>query len=477
MGRYVPAVKRHVADTLACCAHGERTATAKRLASLYGVSVATIYRWADRRGAKRPRVATKPEYRDWVRLAVRLAHRAPKRLPLGLVLDAAIASGALPAEARRMPLRTAHRIARELSLRHMPKRTHRMHADYPMQALQIDASSSKYLVVDRILSDGDYRLRLQDRSYSSWDHKKVPKQRLRVIVYAVWDMCTGYTLARYTVAKGENALDAMNFLCWALAGKDDPRIPFHGVPDDLWSDQGPLLKSAAARDLLSRLGIRLVTGAPHAKERMGGVEQTHRNRWARFERALFLRNSKTITLSGLNDRLQEFDVRENGRRLSRTRVEGRSVSRTAAWVALTNRRSLDNLLRRLPPNPISTLAREARRKVDRNGILRWEGVEYELERLHSCWVIARRSLVDPDIVVVETEGTGQKHAARPYAPRRYGEIAGAEKTPLEKLLETPLPFFVGADVYAVPDNNGNVESLRTLSRTAAPLENSLETDS
>ena len=99
----------------------------------------------------------------------------------------------------------------------------------------------------------------------------MPKQRLRVIVYAVWDMCTGYTLARYTVAKGENALDAMNFLCWALAGKDDPRIPFHGVPDDLWSDQGPLLKSAAARDLLSRLGIRLVKGAPHAKERMGGV--------------------------------------------------------------------------------------------------------------------------------------------------------------------------------------------------------------
>ena len=63
---------------------------------------------------------------------------------------------------------------------------------------------------------------------------------------------------------------------------------FHGVPDDLWSDQGPLFKSSAARDLLNRLGIRLVTGEPYAKERMGGVERAHRHRWARFEGALFL---------------------------------------------------------------------------------------------------------------------------------------------------------------------------------------------
>ena len=214
-------------------------------------------------------------------------------------------------------------------------------------------------MVDGSLADGDYRLRLYDRSYSLPGCRNAPK-RLRVMVYAVWDMCTGYTLARYTVAKGENALDALDFLCWALAEKDDPRIPFHGVPDDLWSDQGPLFKSSAARDLLSRLGIRLVTGAPYAKDRMGGVERAHRHRWARFENALFLRGTETLTLSGLNTRLGEFGISENARRPSRTRVEGRGASRTAAWVALTNRRSADNRLRRLPPNPIATLAREVR---------------------------------------------------------------------------------------------------------------------
>ena len=482
-------VKRHIADALEGCGRGERSKMAKRLADAYGVSVATVYRAAGRKGPKRARALLHPEYREWTKIVVRLAHRAPKPVPLEIARDAGIESGALPSEAAAMPVGTLYRLARELGLKLERKRTHRLSADYPMQAVQIDGSSSEHLVVVRALEDGDYLLKLHRRPYpaSGYKNKPLGPERLRVWVYSLWDMCTGYRLARYTVAKGEHMLDAMEFFCWALEEHADPRIPFHGRPDYLWSDQGVLFKGLPAQDLLERLDIEPVTGEAYAKERMGGVERTHRTRWQSFERALFLRNEDTIKLSELNARLLAFDIRENARRPSRTPVGRRRVSRTDAWVALTNARPADNRLRKLPDNPIETMAKEANRKVDANGIVRWGGEEYELERLSSCWVAARRSMDDggemPEHIVCEfvnVRGETEKHVARRWEPRPYGEVRGVERTPLERLLgdEAALPF-TGADVYAPRDDDaapGNVARIRTRTGPAPALDNPLDAE-
>lgn len=468
-------IKQQIAADLAGAAHGERGTLAKRLAAQFGVSLATIYRCAGRQGKPRPRAAAKPQYREWVRVAVALVHQAPKGLPLDLAIAAGVEAGLLPAEAGAMPLQTAYRIARAMGLRDRPRRTHRLHADYPMQAVQIDGSTSEYLVVDKILPDGDYRLKLHRKPTpaSGYKNKPLGPDRLRVQVYALWDMCTGYQLARYAVAKGENALDAMDFLCWALGEEKDIRIPLHGVPDDLWTDQGPLFKSGPACELLERLDIHLVTGEAYAKERMGGVERSHRTRWNRFEQSLFLRAQDSLTLSELNGRLVEFTVAENARHRSRTPVAGRATDRAAAWVALVNGR--DKPLRQLPPNALATMAREVRRWVDNNGILRWDGVEYALERLHSQWVIARRAMDDTNNVVVEDD-SGQRHTARPYQARPYGEIIAAAKSPLERLKDEP-PGLAGVDLYAPSSSASDrpgVFSMPTRSRQAAALDNPLD---
>lgn len=469
------AIKRQIAAGLAGAAHGERGALAKRLAAQFGVSVATIYRCAGRQGRPRRRAAAKPQYREWVQTAVGIAHQAPKRLPLDLAIAAGVEAGLLPAEARAMPLQTAYRIARELGLQKSPKRTHRLHADYPMQAVQIDGSTSEYLVVDRILPDGDYRLKLHRRPTPAAGYKNKPlgPDRLRVQVYALWDMCTGYQLGRYAVAKGENALDAMDFLCWALAEKADKRIPLHGVPDDLWTDQGPLFKSGPACELLERLNINLVTGEAYAKERMGGVERTHRTRWNRFEQSLFLRAEDHLTLSELNARLLEFTVAENARHQSRTPIAGKSTDRASAWVALVNGRPQP--LRKLPPNALATMAREVRRYVDSNGVLRWDGVEYVLERLHSQWVVARRAMDDTDTVVAEDD-SGQRHTARPYRARPYGEIASVAKSPLERLKDNP-PGLAEVDLYAPSSSAADrpgVLRMPARSRQSVALDNPLD---
>ena len=487
-----------IVETLTEAPRGARTRTVARLAARFGVSPATVWRAAAVGGKRRRRAPQRPEYRSWTRTAVAIAHRAPKPAPLDLAIEAGIESGELPPEAAAMPVATAQRIARaELGLRR-PRRRSRMSADYPMQAVQVDGSSSEHLVPERRIrsenGEEDWLLALHRRPHAASGYKNKPlgPDRHRVLVYALWDMCTGYVVSRYAVARGEDALGAIEFLCWALAGTGDPRAPLCGIPDDLWTDQGPLFKSAAAADLLDRLGIALVTGAPYEKERMGGVERSHRTRWSRFERSLFLRPDTGLSLSGLNARLAEFEARENERRPSRTRVAGRTTSRTAAWIALTNGRPRDNPLRRLPENAFETLAREARRRVDIAGIVRWDGREYELEaaaapRFIGRQVLVRRGLAkeaDRDVLLIEDLATGERALAHSYRPRAYGEVRPAPATPLERLTEADAVArqaarsVAGADLYLHKGAAAGPGVAAMPARTAAAsrLENPLDAD-
>ena len=463
---------------LGAAAHGERRAVVRRLADAFGVSPSSIYRAARVHGAARARDVARPEYRRWVPIAVALVHQAPKPIPLDVALRAGIERGLLPAEAARMPIATAYRVAREMGLVVRPRLHRRLHADYPMQAVLMDWSSSEHLVAERPVGD-DWLLKLHRRPWSAGGYKNKPLKphRMRVGVYALWEMCTGYVTARYAVERGESALGAMEFLCWALAEAEasDPRHVLHGVPDDLWMDGGPFAKSAPMRDLVGRMGIATPPAPPYQKTRMGGVERSHRTRWSRFERALFLRARQTILLSELNARMVEFTVTENARRVSRTEVPGRpGVSRTAAWVALT--RARETPLRRLPERPMETLAHERRCWIDAAGVIRWGGVEYEAAGgWHDRWVVARRALDGSGDLALEDEATEAKQVARRYAPRPYGAIRTGPKTPLDRLLEAGGPD-VDADVWA-PASAANVARLPArVAAPAAPLANPLDTD-
>ena len=478
-----------IAGTLCAAARPERRAKAKELAAAYDISPSQVYRIARLGGVKRKRKAVHPDYRDWVPVAVQWSHRAPEPVPLDQAIRGAIEDGQLPPEAGQMPIATARKICRELGLVAREKRTHRLHSAWPMQAVQLDASTSKFLTVDGPAAGDATRLRLHRKPTPSAGYKNKPlgPDRLRVEVYGLWDMCTGVVRSRYLTARGETAQDAVEFLCWALSQAHDPRVVLHGVPDDLWIDQGVLLKWAPARDLLERLdhvrvegdsepdGVHIVTGPAYQKTRMGGIERSHRTRWARFERALFLRREQTISLGELNARLVEFEVEESGRRLSRTPVDGRELSRSAAWVALTNRRPAGRPLCRLPDNPLKTLAREARRKIDVSGIVRWGGVLYESADWHDRWVLARRAADGGGDLVVVDEATGERRIARRYAPRPYGEVRSAPATPLERLRaeDAPEGERTGADIWAP---GPPPKTVPMPARTAAPraLDNPLD---
>ncbi|MYE01629.1 MAG: transposase family protein [Alphaproteobacteria bacterium] len=469
------------ARELARTPRGERTAAVRRLAGLYGCSPSTVWKAAGAGGPKRRREPLRPEYRQWAETAAVIASRSPdpkrpdgvadRRLPLDLAIDAGIQSGELPPEAASMPLGTAHRIVRELGLDERPGRTTGpMRADWPMQALQVDGSTSHYLVVDEALPDGDFVLKAHHRPYGSGGYKNKPvaADRLRLLSVGVWDMCTGCVRARYVVGRGESAPVVLKALCEVLRPTGDPERPLHGVPTDLWSDQGPLFKSRAGRDLVERLDMTLVTGAPYQKTRMGGIERSWRTLWGRFERSLVLPGFVSILLSELNARYDEHERREN-RRAARVRVDGRRVSRAVAFTALARRRP--EPIREMPENAFETMAQERDRAwVDASGIVRWDG-EFEVKGWHSRHVTARRAMDGSGGLVLTDLATGERRQALPYRPRPYGEVRAAPRTPAERAARRVSA--TGADPYAARRPAASVP-LPARSAPPAELENPLD---
>ena len=474
-----------IAQAMAEVSRGERTEIRDQLARLYEVHPSTISRAAKLDGTPRKRQPTHPEYREWVPILVAIQYRPWRQkgriqslkrpLPLRQAVRIAVASGELPPEAADMPMSTAYRLIDEMELKPATDPTQRIEADYPMEALLIDYSTSEHLVVDRRDGD-DWILTLHDKPWGpdGYKNKPVKAHRKRLGVYALWDACTGYVIARYTVAKGENALDAMAFLSWALGTEKDSRLVLHGVPDDLWSDQGPLAKSRIAANWFDRLGIALITGEPYKKTRMGGVEQSHRRRWD-FEQTLFYRDRETIRLSELNAHLIEFTVEENDRGRSRTEVGGFNPSRAEAWVALTNGRPADNPLRRLPDNAIATLAREGIRRVDGSGIISWDGVKYECTGWHGRRVIVRQAVDGSGDLTVEDPRSKERRTVHPYERRPYGSVRQHPKSEFQQLMDQHADRKITADIYGPKEGttDTNVTPIRARSAPAADLENPL----
>ena len=475
-GRISEEGKRIIRQRMATTAHGLCAAAADDLAARFGVCRATIYRHADRHGASRPR-AGRADYRAWVDHVVALAHRSTPAAALDLALESAVAAGDLPAAALAMSTGTLYNIAREMGYRPARRRTQRLHADWPLQAVQVDGSTSQYLTPLEQQDDGDWILKIHRGPVSPNGYKNKPlaAHRMRLMVYGIWDMATGLSRACYMPGLGENSLDFITALIQMLLETGDPLRPLAGVPENIWPDQGVLVKSNATRNLLSRLGTAVITGAPHNKERQGGIERSWRTLWSRFERALLLEDRITITLSELHQRLIEFERRQ-GALSARTRVAGRIVTRAEAWTALMNRRPADQPLRKMPANALATLYREDQRKLNRNGILSWDKTEYECAAWHSRTVIVRQPLDGSDELTLECPVTGNRTTARPYSPRRYGNVRGQMKSPLDHLLDRAQP--VGGAVYGdsphPAPSAGNIIPLQAKPGAAQEIDNPLD---
>ncbi len=480
-----PATLAKIHAELAGLDRGQRTEQAAKAAALFGISTSTLYRHFQKAGlgdrVTRDSKAEKPEYREWVALCMALALKTRDGKPVALIdaRAAAIEAGLIPKEAGDVHIETFHRIAREMGFRETKKKVNRLAAEYAHQAVEFDASTSGYFSVIKELENGDYLLKINPRPHADYKNKPVGKDRLRTIIYAFWEMNSGYEWSEYTVSKGENGYDAMASFIKFCEPKTDPRDPVHGLPDQFWADNGPIAKLGASVDLITRLGVEINKGVPYAKERMGGVERTHRSRWG-FERTFYmwLTNSPEaaghekgeITLSELNARCAAHRARLNGNPArwnpTKTKIQ--------AWqLSAAERARAGNPIRRIPENAIETMATEVRRRVGRDGVFWWDNQPYEVaDGIHSRWVMARRSLEEPGKVVVEDIETGKRFETMPFKPRPLGEYRAFPKTIVEEAKE------IGASLSVAPPYGADAAPnvLAFPARTAEPahLPNPLE---
>lgn len=455
-----------------------RTATLQRLADRLGVHPSTLYRAFNtigHRGAAKPRDPLHPERRDWADILYTLSAKVPDgTLALDLCLSVAVQDGLLPPEAADVRVSEYARLIRQRGYRQTIRRGRRLSAEYPMQAVQFDASTSKRFRVLRQLDDGaDRLLEIWHRPdpASGYKNKPLGEDRERLILYGQWDMCTGYRHMAARAALGESGLDAMDYLVTSWVGTDDPRDPYRGKPEDLWTDQGPLTKYPPTADLLQRLDVALVVGQPYDHTRQKGIETGWRTVWSRFEGQFFLRcgakEKWTIRLSDYQAELTAYRAEQNDKA---SRCDA-TLSRRDAWTRLSNQRGGT---RPCPADALETLATEVYRVLDSCGVFSWDKTEYEVPKYYSRRVIARRAVDGTDRVIVEIPETGERLEAKPHRPVKYGEwkgTAGQQVLPHDRAKEAgativcPTPFYGRAN--AEPE--GNVVHLPPRAQPAAEL--------
>jgi len=88
-----------------------------------------------------------------------------------------------------------------------------------------------------------------------------------LMLYSIVDDRSGVCYQQYRNVHGEDAGNALRFLFDAMATKDDPDMPFHGIPNVIYMDNGPIAKSTVFQNVMRFLGIEIKIHMPDSKDK------------------------------------------------------------------------------------------------------------------------------------------------------------------------------------------------------------------
>ncbi len=112
-----------------------------------------------------------------------------------------------------------------------------------------------------------------DLSPSDLKHLEQPlwhdrdKNRPILMLYSLIDDRSGVCYQEYRSVYGEDVGEALRFLFNAMSAKSDSNFPFCGIPDCIYTDNGPIAKSRVFKNVLKYLGIELKTHVPDNKDK------------------------------------------------------------------------------------------------------------------------------------------------------------------------------------------------------------------
>jgi hypothetical protein len=360
----------------------ERAEQINAVATLYGVSIATVYRSLED--------LNKPHS------ALRADQGKPRVLPqteLERYCDVVAA----------LKLRTTNKNGRHLSTR----RAIELLEDHGVETTQGLVKAPKGLLtrptVDRYLSlwrldqprlmREPAAVRFQaELSNDCWQFDISPSDLKRIdkpewidpakgeptlAIFSVVDDRSGTAYQEYRCIYGEDVESALRFLFNAMAAKADAGYPFQGRPKMIYLDNGPVAKSRVFQNVMLALGILWQTHVPAGKDgrrttarSKGKVERPFRTVKEAHETLYHFHKPETEKQA--NDWLLRYLVRYNAQR-HRSEPHSR----------------LDDWLAKLPPEGLREMctweqfcrfAREPeRRKVGVDARITIDGTQYEVE--------------------------------------------------------------------------------------------------
>ncbi|MCK5232181.1 MAG: DDE-type integrase/transposase/recombinase, partial [Desulfobulbaceae bacterium] len=92
------------------------------------------------------------------------------------------------------------------------------------------------------------------------------KGRPVLMLYSIVDDRSGVAYQEYHVVFGEDVEAALRFLYRAMAAKEVEGFPFQGIPQMIYTDNGPIARSQVFQKVLEYLGIDLRTHMPKGKD-------------------------------------------------------------------------------------------------------------------------------------------------------------------------------------------------------------------
>lgn len=251
----------------------------------------------------------------------------------------------------------------------------RVEAEHYCQQFQIDFSRSKHFQVIGKDEEGRWVLRVSAKEL----HYKDGAVRVRLWVTQMIDEYSRLRVIQYNVATGESPLLGITFLDWYFNRPDDEHFMRH-VPDAIRGDQGSFMKSQEAINALDSLGIEHRMASPENKETQGKVERGFRDLWSRYEaglaQVLVARHGlrATVTLGELNQWINSKMVEEQ--------AEKHPVFRQTSKAAVAQRSALNVRAKAIDADVLALAFRTWERVADDSCMVSVDGVQLEVP--HYC---------------------------------------------------------------------------------------------
>ena len=87
-----------------------------------------------------------------------------------------------------------------------------------------------------------------------------------LMLYSVVDDRSGGCYQEYHCVYGEDVEAALRFLFNAMTAKAQEGFPFQGIPEMIYTDNGPIAKSQVFQNVMDCLGVKLATHIPNGKD-------------------------------------------------------------------------------------------------------------------------------------------------------------------------------------------------------------------